>query len=119
MKIKQRENLTDEYFYKRKFPDLRYIGMHEWQYLNFMLPPRLLPQCSLLQFIGRIGDMFWVEQVASTMVSHMLAVCPTPFERTHLLRLLAEANFGDGYKCNGEGGREGWWEGGKKEGSID
>ena len=43
--------------------------------------------------------------MASTMASHMLAVCPTPFERTHLLRLLAEDSFGDGYKCNGEEGR--------------
>ena len=42
--------------------------------------------------------------MASTMASHMLAVCPTPFERTHLLRLLAEDSFGDGYKCNGEEG---------------
>ena len=25
MKIKQRKNLIDEYFYKRKFPDLRYL----------------------------------------------------------------------------------------------
>ena len=36
------------------------------------------------------------------VASHMLVMCPTPFERSHLLRLLNEASFGEGFQCIGE-----------------
>ena len=49
-----------------------------------------------------IGDLCWVEQVASSMASHMLVTCPTSFERSHLLRLLSEAHFGEDFKCSGK-----------------
>ncbi|XP_064396222.1 spatacsin-like isoform X6 [Halichondria panicea] len=46
-----------------------------------------------------IGDTAWVDEVAATMAMHMLVRCPTPFERSHLLRLLSEAQFGQDFKC--------------------
>ncbi|XP_064396251.1 uncharacterized protein LOC135343193 isoform X2 [Halichondria panicea] len=46
-----------------------------------------------------IGDTAWVDKVAATMAMHMLVRCPTPFERSHLLRLLSEAQFGQDFKC--------------------
>ena len=60
-------------------------------------------QASSVGYGGAVGDLLWVQQVASIMASHMLMVCPTPFERSHLLRLLAEAGFGSGrqFKCHG------------------
>ena len=54
------------------------------------------------EFGGSIGDICWVEQVASSMASHMLVTCPTPFERSHLLQLLSEAHFGEKFKCSGK-----------------
>ena len=59
-------------------------------------------QCKLYSFGGVIGDILWVEQVASSMASHMLYMCPTSFERFHLLRLFSEEHFGDEFKCNGK-----------------
>ena len=61
-------------------------------------------QASSIGYPGAVGDLLWVQQIASIMASHMLMVCPTPFERSHLLRLLAEASFGSGkqFKCHGE-----------------
>ena len=37
-----------------------------------------------------------------TFVGHMIVTCPTPFERSQLLRLLVECNFGEGFKCERE-----------------
>ena len=60
-------------------------------------------QASSTGYAGAIGDLLWVQQVASIMASHMLMDCPTHFERSHLLQLLAEASFGSGkqFKCHG------------------
>ena len=49
-----------------------------------------------------VGDVCWVERLANLVASHMLVVCPTPFERSHLLRLLHEASFGEGFQCSGK-----------------
>lgn len=51
---------------------------------------------------GEIGDICWVERLANMVASHMLVVCPTPFEKGHLLRLLNDGTFGQGFQCNGE-----------------
>lgn len=59
-------------------------------------------QCKSIGFVGAIGDVWWVEQVTSSMASHMLVLCPTPFERSHLLQLLHETQFGDNFKCSGK-----------------
>ena len=53
-------------------------------------------------YLGVIGDVFWVERLANMVASHMLVMCPTPFERTHLLRLLNEGTFGQGFQCSGQ-----------------
>ena len=58
-------------------------------------------QCKSYGFVGVIGDVLWVEQVTSSMASHMLVMCPTPFERFHLLHLLSETHFGENFKCSG------------------
>ena len=62
----------------------------------------LLLQCKIYSFGGMIADLCWVEQVASSMASHMLVTCPTSFERSHLLRLLSEEHFGEEFKCSGK-----------------
>lgn len=46
-----------------------------------------------------VGDSQWVEEVATTFANHMLVTCPTPFERTQLLKLLAENGFGQNFVC--------------------
>ena len=73
--------------------------MHTFTHTHTCLPT----QASSVGYGGAVGDLLWVQQVASIMASHMLMVCPTPFERSHLLRLLAEAGFGRGrqFKCHG------------------
>ena len=68
--------------------------------LLLLFPPPL-PQCSMYNYMGTIGDTCWVELLASTMASHMLVMCPTPFERSHLLKLLSEASFGESFQCTG------------------
>ena len=69
--------------------------------LPLLLSPPPLPQCSMYNYMGTIGDTCWVELLASTMASHMLVMCPTPFERSHLLKLLSEASFGESFQCTG------------------
>ena len=53
-------------------------------------------------YLGEIGDICWVERLANMVASHMLAICPTPFERGHLLKLLNDGTFGQGFQCSGE-----------------
>ena len=53
-------------------------------------------------YLGEIGDICWVERLANMVASHMLAICPTPFERGHLLKLLNDGTFGQGFQCSGK-----------------
>ena len=53
-------------------------------------------------YLGLIGDVCWVERLANMVTSHMLAICPTPFEREHLLRLLHDGTFGQGFQSSGQ-----------------
>ena len=53
-------------------------------------------------YLGLIGDVCWVERLANMVTSHMLAICPTPFEREHLLRLLHDGTFGLGFQSSGQ-----------------
>ena len=78
---------------------LSHTHTHTHTHTHMCLPT----QASSVGYGGAVGDLLWVQQVASIMASHMLMVCPTPFERSHLLRLLAEAGFGRGrqFKCHG------------------
>ena len=66
--------------------------------------PSLYLQCSssVGGYLGEIGDVCWVERLANMVASHMLAICPTPFERGHLLKLLNDGTFGHGFQCSGE-----------------
>ena len=52
--------------------------------------------------MGLVGDVCWVERLANMVTSHMLVICPTPFEREQLLRLLNDGAFGQGFQCSGE-----------------
>jgi spatacsin len=52
-------------------------------------------------YLGLIGDVCWVERLANMVTSHMLVICPTPFEREHLLRLLHDGTFGQGFQSSG------------------
>ena len=64
----------------------------------------VLVQCSSVMgdYLGEIGDVGWVERMANMVTSHMLVICPTPFERSHLLRLLNDATFGHDFQYTGE-----------------
>ena len=52
-----------------------------------------------MAYPGLIGNRSWAEEIATTFANHMIATCPTPFERAKLLKLLAETRFGHNFHC--------------------
>ncbi len=67
--------------------------------LNVKFPPQVHQYNVQLS----VGNPVWVDELVVTMAMHMLVRCPTPFERSHLLRLLSEAQFGQDFNCNATG----------------